>query len=147
VEDLERLEQLRIKGILTEDEFESAKRRLLNPDLADDKTTRDRHAAAVNRLEQDWREQQRTFMVQERSSQRLPSSLAGWTILLFSVVAGIGVTFLAFAFSLPHLLLLSALLIVGGVGRGISEIGKAQEYVDARRRFEATRASAWRSKR
>jgi hypothetical protein len=163
-DELERLDQLRRSGALTDDEFERAKTLLLqgtppaaDPDLGDHLADQLAEVKAQNelaRIDREWEIEREQYMIVGRYGRRhVPTTGMGiatavigggfgifWTIMAFSIASGpVPGPAGGIGSIFP---LFGVVFIAVAVGWGIYCMNRAQKYEEAYQAYRARRAAA-----
>lgn len=149
-DELKKLDELRRKGVLSHDEFETAKRRILeNPDITTDSAQLDdiRTQLQCVQLDQEWELERERYMVTGRRGQRyVPTKTRSviqavafvgfgvfWTIMTRTAV-GFGQVEAVSPFPV-----FGMLIVLVGVGIAIHSFIVASRYEEARARYQGRR--------
>ncbi|MEQ1825160.1 MAG: hypothetical protein ABL921_04415 [Pirellula sp.] len=145
IEELERLEDLRVRGALDESEFLQAKQILLNSQPAPLETAArfDSHLSAIEReqslarIDREWEMERRQYFLRTKYGSRKPSVFGGLSAIV--VGAGFGAFWLAsVAIMVPYpvnipFVLFGSLVVALAVGSGIKSIVNANSLAKAER--------------
>lgn len=149
--EISKLQDLRDRGVLTEDEFAQAKARVISAAPAEaqvpQSATLDAHLQTIQfqnelaRLDREWEMEQEKYVVRGRyGTRRAPNAGAG--LLAALVVGGFGLfwTITAASMGAPVFFpIFGVIFILIGVGAGITETVKAGEYQQAQQQYQQRR--------
>jgi hypothetical protein len=158
-DELEKLDQLRRNGSLSDDEFARAKARLLDDPPADaplgEHLAEVRHQNELARIDREWQIEREQYLITGRYGRReVPTAAMGWTTAVFGGVFGLFWTVLAFTitsgapndgpFAIAKVIfpLFGVGFIAVAIAWGVYCASRAEKYQAAYRAYQARWAEA-----
>ena len=149
VDEVARLQELRVSGALTEDEFTAAKAKLLAEDGGSATPSADverevRRLGIQNeilRLDQDWaREQDSLMLVGKGGSRTIPSRGRNAFAVIFISAMGLIVLTLGLSAHFALMIFMVVAVIALAISAGVSGSAKADIYEQAKEQYQRRRA-------